>query len=164
MPPAAHAVPDDLALIARAVACSAGCAEDGTAASSVIRVPRTRGAREYLADAIPHSGAHRGPRAGARSLLGDLPAFGKVGFVPRHVAALGIDNGAVGAGCEAKRNSHEGEAGYPFHLMLPARRQEHKRNSSQAVYSAGFFSSPISSEAVKLPVKSRSCSTAPGTD
>jgi hypothetical protein len=67
------------------------------------------------------AGAHRGPRCGARSLLGDLPAFGKVGFVTRHVAALGIDDGAVGAACEAKRNSYEGEAGYPFHLMLPCK-------------------------------------------
>src|SRR6267143_895980 len=108
VPPAGHAVPNDLALIARPVACSAGRAEDGAAASAVIRVPRARGAREHLPDAIPYSGAHRGPRSGARGLLGNLPAFCKVGFVTRHVAALGIDNGAVGAACEAERDSHEG--------------------------------------------------------
>src|SRR6267142_756438 len=112
--PAGHAVPDDLALVALATACSAGRAEDGAAAGSVIRVPRPRGAREHLADAVPHGGAHRGPRSGARGLLGDLPAFGEVGFVARHVAALGIDDGAVGAGCEAERDCHEGETGYRF--------------------------------------------------
>src|SRR5439155_25434107 len=94
VPPADHAVPNDLALLALAPACSAGRAEDGAAASSVIRVPRARGAREHLTDAIPDGGADRGPRSRARSLLGDLPAFREVGFVARHVAALGIDNGA----------------------------------------------------------------------
>src|SRR5882672_7111553 len=71
--------------------------------------------------AVGYGGAHRGPRSGARGLLGDLPAFGEVGFVARHVAALGIDDGAVGAGCEAERDCHEGETGYRFHLMLPCK-------------------------------------------
>src|SRR5205823_13907268 len=128
-PPADNAVRNVLAAAVRPAACPAGPAKDGGDARSVLRVPRARGAREHLADAVAHGGADRGPRSGARSLLGDLPAFCEVGFVTRHVAALGIDDGAVGAACEAERDCHEGEASYLFHLMLPDRKST-RLNSS----------------------------------